>query len=91
MTGAALPCIPPTSGCAGLYQFLSNFSDTVSNVSGPVAIVAVGAEVARSNAAGLYQFAALVNINLAVVNILPLPALDGGCSLLPSWPGRHVC
>lgn len=28
-------------------------------------------------AAGLYQFAALVNINLAIVNILPLPALDG--------------
>lgn len=65
--------------CVGLYQFISNFSDTVSNVSGPVAILAVGAEVARSNAAGLYQFAALVNINLAVVNILPLPALDGGC------------
>ncbi|KAL4422726.1 hypothetical protein ABPG75_008923 [Micractinium tetrahymenae] len=62
----------------GLYQFITNFSDTVGNVSGPVAIVAAGAEVARSNSSGLYQFAALVNINLAVVNILPLPALDGG-------------
>lgn len=62
----------------GLYQFITNFSETVENVSGPVAILAVGAEVARSNAAGLYQFAALVNINLAIVNILPLPALDGG-------------
>jgi membrane-associated protease RseP (regulator of RpoE activity) len=26
----------------------------------------------------LLQFAAIVNINLAVVNLLPLPALDGG-------------
>ncbi|KAJ6343406.1 hypothetical protein OIU76_005194 [Salix suchowensis] len=35
-------------------------------------------EVARSNIDGLYQFAAVLNINLAVVNLLPLPALDGG-------------
>lgn len=32
--------------------------------------------------AGLYSFAAVVNINLAVVNVLPLPALDGGYLLL---------
>ena len=31
---------------------------------------------------GLYSFIAIVNINLAVVNILPLPALDGGYLLL---------
>ncbi|KAI3430446.1 hypothetical protein D9Q98_005041 [Chlorella vulgaris] len=62
----------------GLYQFITNFSNTVDNVSGPVAILAAGAEVARANTGGLYQFAALININLAVVNILPLPALDGG-------------
>ncbi|KNA13277.1 hypothetical protein SOVF_118290 [Spinacia oleracea] len=43
----------------------------------PVAIIAVGAEVARSNIDGLYQFAAVLNINLAVINLLPLPALDG--------------
>ena len=55
----------------------TNFASTVENVSGPVAILAVGAEVARSNSPGLFQFAALININLAVVNILPLPALDG--------------
>ncbi|AEC08692.1 chloroplastic membrane metallo proteases [Arabidopsis thaliana] len=51
---------------------------TASKVAGPVAIIAVGAEVARSNIDGLYQFAALLNINLAVINLLPLPALDGG-------------
>lgn len=46
-------------------------------MSGPVAILAVGSEVARSDINGLYQFAALINLNLAIVNILPLPALDG--------------
>ncbi|XP_027346464.1 membrane metalloprotease ARASP, chloroplastic [Abrus precatorius] len=51
---------------------------SASKVSGPVAIIAVGAEVARSNIDGLFQFAAILNINLAVINLLPLPALDGG-------------
>ncbi|KAL0722152.1 hypothetical protein Bca4012_036751 [Brassica carinata] len=62
----------------GLKQTFFNFSQTASKVAGPVAIIAVGAEVARSNTDGLYQFAALLNINLAVINLLPLPALDGG-------------
>ncbi|KAG7671432.1 hypothetical protein Ndes2437A_g04092 [Nannochloris sp. 'desiccata'] len=62
----------------GLSQFVSNFQQTAERVSGPVAILAVGSEVARTDATGLYQFAALINLNLAVVNVLPLPALDGG-------------
>jgi RIP metalloprotease RseP len=43
-----------------------------------VAIVAIGAGIARSDAASLFQYAVLISINLAVINILPLPALDGG-------------
>jgi len=62
----------------GLVQLVSNFKQSASQLSGPVKIIAVGAEVARTDASGLFQFAALININLAVVNILPLPALDGG-------------
>ncbi|CAK9158000.1 unnamed protein product [Ilex paraguariensis] len=61
-----------------LKQTFLNFSQSASKVSGPVAIIAVGAEVAKSNIDGLYQFAAILNINLAVINLLPLPALDGG-------------
>ncbi|KAJ8465205.1 hypothetical protein OPV22_027757 [Ensete ventricosum] len=53
-------------------------SKSASKVSGPVAIIAVGAEVARSSSDGLFQFAAVINLNLAVINLLPLPALDGG-------------
>ncbi|CAH2080590.1 unnamed protein product [Thlaspi arvense] len=44
----------------------------------PVAIIAFGAEVARSNVDELFQFAAALNLNLAIINLLPLPALDGG-------------
>lgn len=57
---------------------MTNFQKTAEGVSGPVAIVAVGSQIARSDLSGLFQFAAIVNINLAVVNALPLPALDGG-------------
>eukprot|EP00879_Flechtneria_rotunda_P010415 GHRR01010891.1.p2 GENE.GHRR01010891.1~~GHRR01010891.1.p2 ORF type:complete len:200 (+),score=72.33 GHRR01010891.1:1504-2103(+) len=61
-----------------LKQIVTNFSNTAGQLSGPVAIVAAGSAIARTDAAGLYQFCAIININLAVVNTLPLPGLDGG-------------
>lgn len=60
-----------------LKQTFLNFSQSASKISGLVAIIAIGAKVARSNIDGLYQFVAMLNINLTVVNLLPLPALDG--------------
>lgn len=62
----------------GFGQLISNFGETADKVSGPVAIVAIGADIARSDVTNLFQFAILISINLAVINILPLPALDGG-------------
>lgn len=62
----------------GFGKLISNFSETADQVSGPVAIVAIGANIALSDPANLFQFAALISINLAIINILPLPALDGG-------------
>ena len=35
-------------------------------------------QIARQGIWALAQFAALLSINLAVVNLLPIPALDGG-------------
>ena len=62
----------------GFWQLISNFQENAQQVAGPVAIVAVGAELARNDLSNLFQFGALISINLAVINILPLPALDGG-------------
>lgn len=62
----------------GFGQLISNFGETAEQVAGPVAIVAIGANIAKDNAANLFQFASLISINLAILNILPLPALDGG-------------
>lgn len=62
----------------GFGQLISNFSKTADQVAGPVAIVATGAKIAQNDITSLFSFAALISINLAVINILPLPALDGG-------------
>ncbi len=62
----------------GFWQLISNFQENAQQVAGPVAIVAVGAELARNDLSNLFQFGALISINLAIINILPLPALDGG-------------
>ncbi len=62
----------------GFGQLIGNFRESAGQVTGPVGIVAVGAQVASNNAASLLQFAALISINLGVINILPLPVLDGG-------------
>lgn len=48
-------------------------------VAGPVGIAQATGEVAKQAGwAALLQFSALLSINLAIVNILPLPMLDGG-------------
>lgn len=48
-------------------------------VAGPTGIAQGTGEVIKSNGwDSLLQFAALLSINLAIINVLPLPMLDGG-------------
>lgn len=47
-------------------------------VAGPVGIASLTGQVARMGFVYLLQFTALLSINLAIINFLPLPALDGG-------------
>jgi regulator of sigma E protease len=47
-------------------------------VAGPVGIVSLTEKVAKLGILKLLNFVALLSINLAVLNILPIPALDGG-------------
>ena len=46
--------------------------------AGPVGIANITGQAARLGFSYLLQFVALLSLNLAVLNILPLPALDGG-------------
>lgn len=47
-------------------------------VGGPVAIYVYTGMAVKAGVMVLLQFVALLSINLAVINILPFPALDGG-------------
>ncbi|TGG85373.1 MAG: RIP metalloprotease RseP [Aphanocapsa feldmannii 288cV] len=67
---------------AGYGALLTSFAETAPQVGGPVKIVELGANLARQGSDSLFLFTALISINLAVLNALPLPALDGGQMLL---------
>ena len=54
------------------------FSADLSNVAGPVGIASLTGEAARFGFGALLSFAALLSVNLALINFLPFPALDGG-------------
>jgi regulator of sigma E protease len=51
---------------------------TAPAVGGPVAIFQLTGEASEAGPSYLLQFAAFLSLNLAIVNLLPLPALDGG-------------
>jgi len=47
-------------------------------VAGPIGIAQMTGEVAAMGAAPLFRLAALISVSLAIVNLLPIPGLDGG-------------
>jgi regulator of sigma E protease len=47
-------------------------------LAGPIGIAQMTGEVARSGLFPLLEFMSLLSINLAIINILPIPMLDGG-------------
>ncbi len=51
---------------------------SVKELSGPVGIVYAVNETAKSGVVYVIYLAALLSLNLAIINMLPLPALDGG-------------
>lgn len=50
----------------------------ISSLTGPVGIVGVVGDAAKFGFVYLLSFTALISINLAVINLVPFPALDGG-------------
>ena len=59
----------------GYKGLITNFSSTAQQLSGPVKIVEIGAQLSEQGGTGILLFAALISINLAVLNSLPLPFL----------------
>jgi len=48
------------------------------NLSGPIGIMVMTGKAAKMGLSPLLQLTALISISLAVINLLPIPALDGG-------------
>lgn len=65
-------------GFASLIGQIFTGQSVSGDVTGPVGIAVMTGRFARMGVAALLQFAALLSINLAVINALPIPALDGG-------------
>ncbi|MEW5907635.1 MAG: RIP metalloprotease RseP [Patescibacteria group bacterium] len=64
-----------------IYMFVANAIKGLAGfeqVLGPVGIVTVTGTVAKMGFAYILNFVALLSINLAIINILPFPSLDGG-------------
>jgi regulator of sigma E protease len=49
-----------------------------SNIGGPIQIASMAGQQAREGLAPLAMFTAIISVNLAVLNLLPVPMLDGG-------------
>lgn len=63
---------------SGIVRDLFTTGNVTGDVAGPVGIAVLTGQAARMGFVYLLQFTALLSINLGVINVLPLPALDGG-------------
>lgn len=75
-----------------ILEALSGRADLAS-VTGPVGIVGMVGDVRELGFAYLLTFTALLSINLTIINLLPLPALDGGrlfCILIEAVSRRSI-
>jgi regulator of sigma E protease len=81
LTLSAAASFAVTGLWTGLQQQVLGLSALFSNVdqiSGIVGIVAVGGTQFASTVTSLLTFSVVINLSLAVMNLLPLPPLDGG-------------
>ena len=48
------------------------------NLTGPVGLAQLTGEIVKTGIANLLSFAAVISLNLGIINIFPIPAMDGG-------------
>lgn len=61
-----------------MERMIFSRSVSVEQMSGPLGIIDLGGKVARSGWVDFLFFLAMISANLAVINFLPLPIVDGG-------------
>lgn len=62
----------------GMLWRMLNGSASVRNVSGPITIAQYANASAQMGPAWFLNFLALLSVSLAIINLLPIPVLDGG-------------
>lgn len=90
-TGTMLKEITVAFG--SLFGNLFQGKPVADQFAGPIGIANITGEAARLGFIYLLQFTALLSLNLAIINILPFPALDGGRILfliIEKFKGRPV-
>lgn len=68
-----------------IYEFFKSLiagKASTQDVSGPVGIIKYAGDAASQGFASLLIFTALLSVNLAIMNLIPFPALDGGWLVL---------
>ncbi|MEI7709588.1 MAG: RIP metalloprotease RseP [bacterium] len=79
--GAKLTVYSTVGIVHGLYRLIIDGvtgKGSLASVTGPVGMVGIVGDAYRFGFVYLLSFAALISVNLAIVNLLPFPALDGG-------------
>ena len=65
-------------GLAGFFGQIFTGTADFSSVAGPIGIANIGAKAVGNGFSELVTLTALISINLALINVLPIPGLDGG-------------
>jgi regulator of sigma E protease len=68
-----------------IYQFLQGILErrmSPKSLSGPIGIARLSGDAAREGPTAYFGLTAMVSLNLAIFNLLPIPILDGGVILL---------
>jgi len=60
---------------------------SLDNLSGPITIAQVASDSIRSGSEAFLRFLALLSVSLGILNLLPIPVLDGGHILFYSYEG----
>ncbi len=72
--------------CVGLYYMIMG-KISRNDVAGPIGIIKLSTTVSKAGFDQLLHFIAFLSINLAIINMIPFPALDGSRFVLILWEG----
>jgi regulator of sigma E protease len=73
------------TGASLIFQFLKGIVErrmSAKNLTGVIGMAPVAGDAANRGPSAFVRLMSMVSLNLAIVNLLPIPILDGGVILL---------